>query len=98
MNRLPMPEEMTIYCAAELHQQLSGAVVAGAEVELALGGVAEIDSCGVQLLLAARRSAAEMGAVLRLSDASAAVREAFGLLSLAHCLEPDAASTKGSAA
>jgi len=82
MSAIVMEEEMTIYRAAELRLLLADAVAGGGEIELDLSGVAEIDCSGIQLLLAARKSAQERGAVLRLSGHSPAVIEAFELLDL----------------
>ena len=78
--------ELTIYRAAELAAAMKAAlaeVPAGAALELDLAEVTEMDSAGVQLLLAARRSADESGRVLRLAGTSPAVAEVFQTLQLA---------------
>jgi ABC-type transporter Mla MlaB component len=52
--------DWTIYRAAELHALLRERIDGGAE-RLDLSGIGEFDSSGLQLLLAARRSAAAAG-------------------------------------
>ena len=77
--------ELTIYRAAELAVALKTALAAvadGGALELDLSGVAEMDSAGVQLLLAARRSALESGRALRLAARSAAVDDVLAILQL----------------
>jgi len=76
--------ELTIYRAAELRDQLLAATAAhpdGFDVDLA--GVTEIDSAGVQLLMAAKRAAQSEGGDIALVGHSAAVTEVFELLDLA---------------
>lgn len=77
--------ELTIYRAAELAAAMKTALAAvadGGALDLDLSGVAEMDSAGVQLLLAARRSAAESGRALRLVARSAAVDDVIAILQL----------------
>ena len=78
--------ELTIYRAAELAAAMAAAlagVARGDALELDLSEVAEMDCAGVQLLLAARRSADESGRTLRLAGRSAAVDEVLAILRLA---------------
>jgi anti-sigma B factor antagonist len=87
--------ELTIYRAAELCETLQATLAAlppGADLTLGLAGVTEMDSAGVQLLIAARKSAAATGRELQLRDPSPAVREVFETLRLAP-LFADAAGT-----
>ncbi len=82
--------ELTIYRAAELCETLKStlaALPAGAELAIDLAGVTEMDSAGVQLLIAARRSAAAAGRALSLRDTSPAVEEVFATLRLAPLFE-----------
>ena len=77
--------EFTIYRAAELCEGLKSALadtVAGSAFELDLGRVTEMDSAGVQLLMAARKSAALQQRELHLVDPSPAVLEVFDTLDL----------------
>jgi len=78
--------ELTIYRAAELRSSLQAALAGlaeGAELELDLAGVTEMDSAGVQLLMAAQKSAHAAQRGLRLVGLSAAVLEVFETLDLA---------------
>ena len=78
--------ELTIYRAAELAAALRTALAAVAEggaLDLDLSEVAEMDSAGVQLLMAARRSTDDSGRVLRLAGSPPAVAEVFRTLQLA---------------
>ena len=78
--------ELTIYRAAELATAMKAAlaeVPGGGAFELDLSDVTEMDSAGVQLLIAARRSAQESGRTLRLAGSSPAVAEVFRTLQLA---------------
>ena len=77
--------ELTIYGAAELRAELLAALAAtapGATLTLALDDVCEVDSAGVQLLIAARRHAQASGAQLALTGHSAALLDALALLGL----------------
>ena len=77
--------ELTIYRAAELALVLKAALAGapeGAPFEIDLAGVAEMDSAGAQLLMAARKSAQAAGRELRLVGHSDAVREVFETLEL----------------
>ncbi|MBK1689658.1 STAS domain-containing protein [Rubrivivax gelatinosus] len=81
---LAIEGELTIYRAAELRQALLAALDQhGADLEVDLAGVTEFDSAGVQLLMAAAKSAAARGGVLRLVRHSPAVLDAFAVLDLA---------------
>jgi len=80
--RLAVEGEMTIYRAAELWPALLETVHAAAAPALDLANVAEFDSAGLQLLLAARREAARLGKTLAVTAASPAVAEVFALLGM----------------
>lgn len=73
--------EMTIYRAAELCAGMQAALGSGC-FAMDLSAVTEIDSAGVQLLLAARKSARAKQRELELTGCSAPVAEALGLLGL----------------
>jgi anti-sigma B factor antagonist len=68
--------ELTIYRAAELKADVLAAPA------LDLGGVTEIDTAGIQLLLLAQREARAAGRGWRIADASPAVDDALALLGL----------------
>lgn len=87
---LAIEGELTIYRAAELRQAMLAALgQPGAGLEIDLAGVTELDSAGVQLLIAAGKSAAARGGALRLVRHSPAVLDAFAVLDLgAHFGDP----------
>jgi anti-sigma B factor antagonist len=75
--------EMTIYRAAELCASLQAALKEGdGDLAIDLSAVTEIDSAGVQLLLAAGKTATAAQRLLRLAGHSPAVAEVFGVLGL----------------
>ena len=77
--------EFTIYRAAELAAAMKTALAAvadGGTLDLDLSEVVEMDSAGVQLLLAASRSAVTSGRALRLTARSAVVDEILTILQL----------------
>jgi len=83
---LALDGELTIYRAAELRDLLIGALAGlgeGAALELNLAEVSELDSAGVQLLMAARKTALASQRELRLVGHSPAVLEVFETLDLA---------------
>lgn len=82
---LALPEALTIPHAAALREQLQQALDTGTTV-LELAAVAECDSAGLQLLLAAQHSARVAGQALVLAGASPAVAEVFTRCGLAHRL------------
>jgi len=75
--------EMTIYFAAEMKQRLLDALNDDCgELVLNLSHVSELDTCGVQLVLAFRAAAQEAGRALRISAISEPVGEVFALYGL----------------
>jgi anti-anti-sigma factor len=74
--------EMTIYRAEELCNALKSALTAEGNLDIDLASVTEIDSAGVQLLMAAQKSAQASQRSIRLIDCSSAVTEVFGILDL----------------
>jgi len=82
-----VPEgEMTIYTAAELKTSLASALAACEDLDIHLAGVSEMDTAGLQLLLAARREAERCGKSLRLKDCSEVVLDVFELCGMTDCL------------
>lgn len=84
---LALPAEMTIYHAAEIRTVLLAAVAAGT-VKLDLAHVGEFDSTGLQLLLAARRTARAAGRHLELLNLPPVVQEVCATYGLDEALEP----------
>jgi anti-sigma B factor antagonist len=80
--RLQLEGELTIYRAAELKVQLMVALDGAPTLELDLSAVTEIDCTGIQLLMLAKRLAANRQRALRLTRHSPAVIEALMLLDL----------------
>ena len=77
--------EFTIYRAAELCEVFKtalGAVAEAGELDVDLCEVSEMDSAGLQLLLATKKSARAANRELRLTGASAAVTEVLRTLRL----------------
>lgn len=79
---LHLEGELTIYCAMAVKEALLDALGEAPELALDLQGVTEIDTSGVQLLVAAAREAANTGKQLRLRSSSAAVRSLIELYDL----------------
>jgi anti-anti-sigma factor len=74
--------ELTIYRAEELCNALKTALAIEGNLDIDLANVTEIDSAGVQLLMAAQKSVQAAKRGMRLIDCSPAVTEVFGILDL----------------
>lgn len=74
--------EMTIYRAAELKQAFLVALATHSVLEVDLSGVTEIDTAGVQLLIATKVIGLARDCRLRLVGHSAVVLDVFELLCL----------------
>lgn len=80
---LSLGPELTIAQAAACRDALVDALCAGpGDLALELSGVTDIDSAGVQLLLALARSVRARGGALTLGRPSAEVRAALAVLGL----------------
>ncbi|HYD76200.1 STAS domain-containing protein [Ramlibacter sp.] len=86
--RLAWSGPVTIYEAVELRRQLLDALEAGRGLALDLGGVDEIDTAGIQLLVLAQREAHLAGQRSEVVAASAPVREALDLCGLGQLEAP----------
>ena len=75
--------ELDIFTAGAQRQLLLDAIDAGSEVEVDLSEVSEMDSAGLQLLLAAKKTAQQGGYPLHLVMHSHAVLDALELCQLA---------------
>jgi len=82
-STLAIDGELTIYRAAELRVVLQDAFAQSGDLEIDLAAVTEMDSAGVQLLMAAKKTAAAQQRELRLVGHSPAVLEVFETLDLA---------------
>lgn len=75
--------EMTIYHAAKMKEELLPCLELGAELEINLSEVSEMDTAGFQLLLLAKRVATAGGKPMRLTEHSPATLEVLDLLNMA---------------
>jgi anti-anti-sigma factor len=80
---LRLSGELTIYHAADLKQALLPLAEQAGAWALDLSGVTDVDSAGIQILLAARRTLAARGAALRVTACGAAADAAFSLYGMA---------------
>jgi len=80
---LPLKGELTIGKADAARDQLLAALERAQHVMVDLSGVAEFDSAGLQILLAAKKSAAGSGKTLRFTDSSLPVLDVLNLVGLA---------------
>jgi anti-anti-sigma factor len=82
-SSLALEGELTIYGAAELQARLIAALADAPEgLDIDLAGVTEIDSAGVQLLMATHRAALASDRSMRLRAPSEAVRDVLDLFDL----------------
>lgn len=90
---LALEGELTIYGAAELPTRLIAALADAPEgLDIDLAGVTEIDSAGVQLLMATHRAALASDRTVVLRAPSDAVRDVFELFDLASFFDIAAAA------
>jgi anti-sigma B factor antagonist len=73
--------ELTIQTAAERKAELLALLDSADEVEVVLADVTELDTAGLQVLLLAKREAAQLGKTLRLVSANRIVMD---VLNIAH--------------
>jgi len=85
-HRLGLAGDFCIVAAAELRERLLAALAEADALEVDLAAVTEMDSAGVQLMLAATRSAAAAGKSLRFVAAAPAVVDILTLCNLADLL------------
>ena len=76
--------EMTIYQAGVIHEKFKTQLAACESLEIDLRHVTEIDTAGLQLLLALKREAVAVGKGVTLTMHSEAVVDVFELLNVAH--------------
>ncbi|TWC47705.1 anti-anti-sigma factor [Pseudomonas sp. SJZ080] len=82
-QRLCIEGELNIYTAAEWKKRLDDLIAQGEDLELDLGGVQELDTAGLQLLIMAKKETSLRNQQLRLANHSPAVLEVFALCDLA---------------
>ena len=81
-TRIGIEGELSIFTAAVLRQRLLDAIATGKEVEVDLSQVGEIDSAGIQLMVAAKREATARKQSLRFIGHSPAVFDIIELYDL----------------
>lgn len=84
--RLALGGELTIASAAAVREQLLAALRNDAPLDIDLSAVDEFDSAGMQLLLAAKKSAELTGKALRLTHPSRAITDVLALFGLTDSL------------
>ena len=80
--RIAIKGEFSIFSAAALRQQLLDALDTGEEVEVDLSAVSEMDSAGMQLMVAAKKEASVRNKALRFTGHSPVVFELVELCDL----------------
>jgi anti-anti-sigma factor len=80
---LQIEGELSIYRADELKRALIEPLQNNMRLVVNLAGVSVLDTCGLQLLMLAKRTAAKVGGELQLVAHSPAVLEVFELLNVA---------------
>ena len=89
VNRIEIKGELSIFTAAILRQQLLDALDRDMDVEVDLSAVSEMDSAGMQLMVAAKREAGVRNKSLRFTGHSPAVFDILELCDLsAHLGDP----------
>ena len=79
---ITIDKDMTIYTAAELKEELFGQFDNLPAVDLDLSNVGEMDTAGLQILLASKKMLEENGKTFNISDKSTAVEEVFAIYGL----------------
>jgi anti-anti-sigma factor len=80
---LQIEGELSIYRADELKRALIEPLQSNVRLVVNLAAVTELDTCGLQLLMLAKRTAAKLGCELQLVAHSPSVLEVFELLNVA---------------
>lgn len=80
--KVALSGEFTIFTAQAVQAELLTALEGGGDVDVDLSQVSEMDSAGLQLMLAAKRSALTRGQALRFSGHSKAVVDTLDLCDL----------------
>ena len=80
---LQIEGELSIYRADELKRALIEPLKENVRLVVNLAEVTELDTCGLQLLMLAKRTASKLGGELQLVAHSPAVLEVFELLNVA---------------
>lgn len=82
VTRIAIEGELSIFTAVSIRERLLEALDEGTEIEVNLSKVSEMDSAGVQLMIAAKREAAERNKPLCFTGHSSAVIDILDLCDL----------------
>lgn len=82
IRHVALSGEVTVFNANAVRDQLLGALKETGDLDVDLSEVTEIDTAGVQLILAARREAKARSKAVRFSGCSPVVLDVMGLLGL----------------
>lgn len=89
VQRIEISGEFNIFTAADWRQRLLDALDQPGELDVDLSAVSEMDSAGMQLMVAAKREAAQRNKTLRFSGHSRAVFDVLELCDIvAHLGDP----------
>ena len=86
VSRLEIKGELNIFMASALRLELLEAMSKGTELDVDLSQVSEIDCAGLQLMIAAKRDAANQNFTLSFTHHSPAVFDALELCKLSSLL------------
>lgn len=81
-KKLRIEQELTIYTALDMKNQLMALLADSAEIELDLSQVSEFDTAGLQLLILAKRECQARGGDLKLASHSPAVLDVLDLCNM----------------
>ncbi|HEX8962561.1 MAG TPA: STAS domain-containing protein [Rhodocyclaceae bacterium] len=81
-NHMALAGEVTVFNAGTIRSQLLAALDGTDDVDVDLSQVTEIDSAGVQLIVAAKREAESRNKALHFTGCSGPVLDVIGLLGL----------------
>ena len=76
--------DLTIYQAAEVHEKFKKHLATCKSIDIDLQFVTEIDTAGIQVLLAVKREAIAAGVPITMTMHSDPVVEVFDLINIAH--------------
>lgn len=93
--RLHIEDEMTIYTAAAMKNDLFQSLAECVDLELDLSKVVEMDSAGFQILWALKRESLSQGKALRLVSHSPAVLDVLDTLNMANYFGDPVVITSG---
>lgn len=82
-ERISISQDMTIYHAEAIKDELMRSLARSKVIELDLSQVAEIDTSGIQLLMLAKRESLEHGKTLNIVAHSPAVHELIDFFNIA---------------